>query len=339
MRVLVTGGAGFIGSHTCKALACAGLEPVVLDDLSMGHRGAVRWGPFIHGNVGNRSLLRQMMAEHRIEGVIHFAAHAYVGESVSEPRKYFHNNVANTLALLDAMMDVGVQRIVFSSTCATYGLPESLPIGEDHPQRPVNPYGESKLFVEKILQAYGHAYGLRWITLRYFNAAGADPDGELGEVHEPETHLIPLVIHAALGQRPWIDVFGTDYKTSDGTAIRDFIHVTDLADAHARALRHLRNGGESLALNLGTGTGYSVREVIATVERVGRCPVPVREAPARPGDPPALVADARRAQRVLGWQPQYANLDVIVGTAWDWQATALAGQGGLAAQQVIRVAG
>jgi UDP-arabinose 4-epimerase len=268
MRVLVTGGAGFIGSHTCKALACAGLEPVVLDDLSMGHRGAVRWGPFIHGNVGNRSLLRQMMAEHRIEGVIHFAAHAYVGESVSEPRKYFHNNVANTLALLDAMMDVGVQRIVFSSTCATYGLPESLPIGEDHPQRPVNPYGESKLFVEKILQAYGHAYGLRWITLRYFNAAGADPDGELGEVHEPETHLIPLVIHAALGQRPWIDVFGTDYKTSDGTAIRDFIHVTDLADAHARALRHLRNGGESLALNLGTGTGYSVREVIATVERV-----------------------------------------------------------------------
>jgi len=272
------------------------------------------------------------MAEHHIEGVIHFAAHAYVGESVSEPRKYFHNNVANTLALLDAMMDVGVERIVFSSTCATYGLPESLPIGEDHPQRPVNPYGESKLFVERILQAYGHAYDLRWINLRYFNAAGADPDGELGEDHDPETHLIPLVIHAALGQRPWIDVFGTDYKTSDGTAIRDFIHVTDLADAHVRALRHLRNGGESLALNLGTGTGYSVREVIAAVERVGRCSVPVREAPPRPGDPPALVADARRAQSVLGWQPRYADLDVIVGTAWDWHATALASQRGLTAR-------
>ena len=339
MRVLVTGGAGFIGSHTCKALACAGWEPVVLDDLSMGHRGAVRWGPFIHGNVGNRGLLRQVMVEHRIEGVIHFAAHAYVGESVSEPRKYFHNNVANTLALLDAMMDVGVERIVFSSTCATYGLTESLPIGEDHPQRPVNPYGESKLFVERILQAYGHAYGLRWINLRYFNAAGADPEGELGEDHDPETHLIPLVIHAALGQRPWIDVFGTDYKTSDGTAIRDFIHVTDLADAHVRALRHLRNGGESLALNLGTGTGYSVREVIATVERVGRCSVPVREAPPRPGDPPVLVADAQRAQSVLEWQPRYADLDVIVGTAWDWQATALASQRGLMARQMASVAG
>src|SRR5215213_296064 len=337
MRVLVTGGAGFIGSHTCKALACAGWEPVVLDDLSMGHRGAVRWGPFIHGNVGNRGLLRQVMAEHHIEGVIHFAAHAYVGESVSEPRKYFHNNVANTLALLDAMMDVGVERIVFSSTCATYGLPESLPIGEDHPQRPVNPYGESKLFVERILQAYGHAYGLRWINLRYFNAAGADPEGELGEDHDPETHLIPLVIHAAFGQRPWIDVFGTDYKTSDGTAIRDFIHVTDLADAHVRALRHLRNGGESLALNLGTGTGYSVREVIATVERVGRCSVPVREAPPRPGDPPVLVADARRAQSVLAWQPRYADLDVIVGTAWDWHATALASQRGLTARQMVSV--
>jgi UDP-arabinose 4-epimerase len=339
MRVLVTGGAGFIGSHTCKALACAGWEPVVLDDLSMGHRGAVRWGPFIHGNVGNRGLLRQVMAEYRIEGVIHFAAHAYVGESVSEPRKYFHNNVTNTLALLDAMMDVGVERIVFSSTCATYGLPESLPIGEDHPQRPVNPYGESKLFVERILQAYGHAYGLRWTGLRYFNAAGADPDGELGEDHDPETHLIPLVIHAAFGHRPWIDVFGTDYKTSDGTAIRDFIHVTDLADAHVRALRHLRNGGESLALNLGTGTGYSVREVIATVERVGRCSVPVREAPPRPGDPPALVADARRAQSVLGWHPRYADLDVMVGTAWDWQATALANQRGLVARQMVSVAG
>jgi len=278
------------------------------------------------------------MAEYRVEGVIHLAAHAYVGESVAAPRKYFKNNVTGTLALLDAMMDTGVERIVFSSTCATYGLPESLPIAEDHPQRPVNPYGDSKLFIERVLQAYGHAYDLRWITLRYFNAAGADPDGELGEDHDPETHVIPLAIAAALGQRPWIDVFGTDYPTHDGTAIRDFIHVTDLADAHVRALRHLRNGGESLALNLGTGTGYSVREVIAAVERVGRCSVPVREAPPRPGDPPALVADARRAQSVLAWQPRYADLDVIVGTAWDWQATALASLRGLTARQMVSVA-
>jgi UDP-arabinose 4-epimerase len=338
MRVLVTGGAGFIGSHTCKALAHAGLEPVVLDNLSKGHRAAVRWGPFVHGEVSDRELLRQVMGKYRVEGVIHFAAHAYVGESVYEPRKYFQNNVANTLALLDAMMEVGIKQIVFSSTCATYGPPESLPIGEDHPQRPVNPYGESKLFIERVLQAYGHAYGLRWITLRYFNAAGADPDGELGEDHDPETHLIPLVIHAALGQRPWVDIFGTDYQTPDGTAIRDFVHVTDLADAHVRALHHIRDGGESLALNLGTGTGYSVREVIATVERVGRCSVPVREAPPRAGDPPALVADARRAQFILGWQPRYADLDVIVRTAWAWQATRLASQIYLPAQQLEPVA-
>lgn len=339
MRVLVTGGAGFIGSHTAKALAHAGWEPVVLDDLSMGHRGAVRWGPFIHGNLGDRDLLRQVMREHRVEGVIHFAACAYVGESVYDPRKYFQNNVANTLALLDAMMDAGVARIVFSSTCATYGLPESLPIAEDHPQRPVNPYGESKLFIERVLHAYGHAYGLRWINLRYFNAAGADPDGELGEDHDPETHLIPLAIAAALGHHPSIDVFGTDYQTPDGTAIRDFIHVTDLADAHLRALRHLRDGGDSIALNLGTGAGHSVREVIATVERVGRRSVPVREAPRRPGDPPALVADARRARSVLGWQPRYADLDAIVRTAWDWQANVLAGQRSLAERPGVLIAG
>jgi UDP-arabinose 4-epimerase len=326
MPVLVTGGAGFIGSHTAKALAHAGLEPVVIDDLSNGRRTAMRWGPFVYGDVGNRNLLRQVMGEYHIEGVIHFAAHAYVGESVYEPRKYFQNNVENTLTLLDAMMDAGVERIVFSSTCATYGLPESLPIGEDHPQRPVNPYGESKLFIERVLHAYGHAYGLRWVTLRYFNAAGADPDGELGEDHDPETHLIPLVIQAALGRRPSIEVFGTDYPTPDGTAIRDFIHVTDLADAHVRALRHLSDGHDSMALNLGTGAGHSVREVIATVERVSRHSVPVREAPRRPGDPPALVADARRAQSVLGWQPRFADLDVIVRTAWDWQANILAGK-------------
>src|SRR5215203_3193655 len=339
MRVLVTGGAGFIGSHTAKALARAGWEPVVLDNLSMGHQSAVKWGPFVHGNVGERDLLRQVMAEYRVEGVIHLAAHAYVGESVAAPRKYFTNNVTGTLALLDAMMDTGVERIVFSSTCATYGLPESLPIAEDHPQRPVNPYGDSKLFIERVLQAYGHAYDLRWITLRYFNAAGADPDGELGEDHDPETHVIPLAIAAALGQRPCIDVFGTDYPTPDGTAIRDFVHVMDLADAHASALRYVGDGGASVALNLGTGSGHAVREIITTVEGVGGRSVPVREVERRPGDPPALVADARRAQSVLGWHPQYADLDAIVSTAWHWYAEVLADHHGSAERARVMVPG
>jgi UDP-glucose-4-epimerase GalE len=295
---------------------------VVLDNLSEGHRRAVRWGPFVHGDVGDRALVRGVVQQYRIEGVIHFAASAYVGDSVREPRTYFHNNVTNTLALLDAMLEVGLDRIVFSSTCATYGIPTTLPIDEDHPQRPVNPYGESKLFVERVLQAYAHAYGLRWVALRYFNAAGADPAGELGEDHGPETHLIPLVIDAALGRRSWVDVYGTDYPTPDGTAIRDYIHVTDLADAHVHALRYLLGGGASVALNLGTGAGHSVRQVIATVERVGGRPVPVQEAPGRAGDPPALVAAARQARQTLGWSPRLADLDLIVRTAWEWRAGA-----------------
>jgi UDP-arabinose 4-epimerase len=320
MRVLVTGGAGYIGSHTAKALSRAGFEPVVFDDLSTGHRWAVRWGPFVEGDVGDGALLRQVMREERIDGVIHFAAFAYVGESVHQPRKYFQNNVANTLSLLDAMIDVGVPNIVFSSTCATYGVPDELPIGEDHPQRPVNPYGDSKLFVERMLHAYDRAYGLRWAALRYFSAAGADPAGELGEVHDPETHLIPLVIETALGRRRLVDIYGTDYATPDGTAVRDYIHVEDLADAHLRALNHLIAGGKSLALNLGTGRGYSVREVIGAVEAIGGGRVSVHEAPRRPGDPPALVADPRRAEAVLQWRPRYADLASIVRTAWDWHA-------------------
>jgi UDP-glucose-4-epimerase GalE len=326
MRVLVTGGAGYIGSHTAKALAGEGFEPVTIDNLVTGHRWAVRWGPFVQGDVGDAELMRQVLRDYRIEAVIHFAASAYVGESVQNPREYFHNNVANTLALLGAMLDAGLDRIVFSSTCATYGVPETSPISEDCPQRPVNPYGESKVFIERVLRAYDHAYDLHSVSLRYFNAAGADADGEIGEEHVPETHLIPLVIEAALGQRPWVEVFGTDYPTRDGTAIRDFVHVADLADAHVRALGHLLNGGKCVALNLGTGTGHSVREVIAMVESVGGRPVPVREAPQRAGDPPALVADARRGQSVLGWHPQYADLDVIVQTAWDWYANVRAGQ-------------
>jgi UDP-arabinose 4-epimerase len=333
MRVLVTGGAGYIGSHTAKALAGTGWEPVVLDDLSKGHEWAVQWGPFVHGNVGDRDLLRQVLREHRIEGVVHFAASAHVGESVSAPRQYFQNNVTNTLVLLDAMLDAGVERIVFSSTCATYGVPRALPIGEDHPQQPVNPYGESKLFVERVLHAYGHAYGLRWMALRYFNAAGADPDGDLGEDPDQATRLIPLAIAAARGHRAAIDIFGTDYPTPDGTAIRDYVHVTDLSAAHVLALRSLSNEGESVALNLGTGQGHSVREVIATVERVTGHSVPVREAPRRPGDLPEFVADARRAHVVLGWQPRYADLGVIVQTAWDWYVTVRAGMSGFPPQQ------
>jgi UDP-glucose-4-epimerase GalE len=339
MRILVTGGAGFIGSQTAKTLAAQGIEPVVLDNLTTGHRWAVRWGPFVRGDVGDRELMRRVLRDYDIEGVVHFAAAAYVGESVYEPRKYFQNNVANTLALLDAMMEVGVGRIVFSSTCATYGIPNDLPIGEDHAQRPVNPYGGSKFFVERVLRTYGDAYGLHWVALRYFNAAGADPDGELGEEHDPETHLIPLVIAAGLGMQPGVEVFGTDYPTPDRTAIRDYVHVVDLADAHVRALGHLRDGGESLAVNLGTGGGYSVREVIAAVERVGGRPVPVREAPRRPGDPPALVANAAHARELLGWRAHHADLDSIVRSAWAWHACRFLRDRALLAEPVLAAPG
>jgi UDP-glucose-4-epimerase GalE len=320
MRVLVTGGAGFIGSHTAKALAAAGIEPVVFDNLAEGCADAVRWGPLIVADLGDRQAVRAALRDHAIDGVIHFAASAYVGESVRDPRKYFRNNVGNMLVLLEEMIDAGIGDIVFSSSCATYGIPASLPIAEDTPQRPVNPYGESKLFDERMLSAFGDAYGLRWMALRYFNAAGADPDGELGENHDPETHLIPLVIDAALGRRAAVDILGTDYPTNDGTAVRDYIHVTDLADAHVMALRHLKAGGASGALNLGTGRGHSVRDIVGAVESVSGRPVPVRVRDRRAGDPPALVADARRAGSVLGWAPRHSSLEEIVATAWSWRA-------------------
>lgn len=318
MQILVTGGAGFIGSHVAKLLSCEGITPVVLDNLSTGHEEFVRWGPFVRGDVGDRALLRRVFAEYAIDGVIHFAASAYVGESMHHPRQYFDNNVVQTIALLDEMLDAGIGRVVFSSSCATYGIPDSLPITEDQRQQPVNPYGETKLFGERVLQAYHQAYGLRSVTLRYFNAAGAHPDGSIGEIHTPETHLIPLAIDAALGQRGALKMFGTDYATADGTAVRDFIHVTDLASAHVLALGYLSEGGDSISLNLGTGRGYSVREVVATVEAVGNRPVPVEECERRPGDPPMLVADASRARQVLGWEPQFTELNDIVATAWNW---------------------
>ena len=319
MSILIVGGAGFIGSQTAKAVAAAGLEPVVLDNLVYGHRWAARWGPLVEGDIGDRALVGRVLSEHRITAVIHFAAYTYVGESVQHPRKYFHNNVTGSLALLDAMVDNGVRDIVFSSTSATYGVPVHVPMTEDHPQRPLNPYGESKLAVERILHWYQGAYGLRYAALRYFNAAGADPDGEIGEDHDPETHLIPLAIGAALGRTPKLQIFGTDYPTPDGTAIRDYIHVADLADAHLRALGRLDQGEKALALNLGTGKGHSVREVVASVEKATGRTVPRVEVGRRAGDPPSLVADASRAEQSLGWRPKYAELDTIVEHAFQWE--------------------
>ena len=323
--VLVTGGAGYIGSHTCKALAAAGYSPVALDNLVHGHRWAVRWGPFEQADLADREAIERVLRRHDIGAVIHFAAYAYVGESMADPGKYFRNNVAHTLNLLEAMRAVGVGRIVFSSTCATYGMPEAVPIAEGERQLPVNPYGESKLFIERALYWHGAAHGLRWTALRYFNAAGADPDGEIGEDHDPETHLIPLAIETALGRRRELQVLGTDYPTPDGTAVRDYVHVTDLADAHVRALRHLEGEGPSGALNLGTGRGHSVREVIAMVERVSGRKVSARNAPRRAGDPPVLVAAPGRARELLGWEPRWSSLETIVQTAHRWHSAHLPG--------------
>ena len=281
MRILVAGGAGYIGSHACKALARAGHLPIVIDDLSTGNEWAVRWGALVRGSIGDQGLVVRVLRAEKIDAVMHFAANAYVNESMAEPQKYFRNNVVNSLSLLDSMREAGVTSIVFSSTCATYGDPLHLPLEESHPQNPVNPYGESKLFIEKVLRWYGEAYGLRWAALRYFNAAGADVEGEIGEAHDPEPHLIPLVIQAARGERPEVCIFGTDYATPDGTAIRDYIHVEDLAQAHILAIQHLSNGGESGAFNLATGRGYSVRDIIAAVEKYSGRKVPARERPAR----------------------------------------------------------
>jgi UDP-glucose-4-epimerase GalE len=321
MSILIVGGAGYIGSQTAKHVARAGETPVVFDNLVHGHEWAVRWGPLVRGDLADAPLVAAVLREYAVTAVIHFAAFTSVGDSLRAPREYFRNNVVNTLNLLDAMVDAGVRDIVFSSTCATYGNPVHVPIGEDHPQAPINPYGESKLTVEKILRWYGAAYGLRFAALRYFNASGADPEGEIGEAHDPETHLVPLAIAAALGHAPELSVFGRDYASADGTAVRDYVHVADLAEAHWRALDRLRSGDEVLRLNLGTGRGHTVLEVLAAVERACGRRVPARFVDRRPGDAPTLVADASEASRVLGWHPRHSDLDTIVAHAVRWHTS------------------
>lgn len=320
-KILVVGGAGYIGSHACKAIAEAGMEPVVYDNLVYGHRDLVLWGPFEEGDILDQARLEEALETHKPDAVMHFAAFAYVGESVVKPEIYYRNNLTGTLTLLEAMRAKGVDTIVFSSTCATYGIPKSLPITEETPQNPINPYGATKMIIERVLVDYGVAHGLKWAALRYFNAAGADPEGRIGEAHDPETHLIPLILDAASGRRENITVFGTDYDTQDGTCIRDYIHVDDLADAHVLAIDYLQSGDPTV-FNLGNGNGFSVREVIDAVERVTGCAVPVVEGERRAGDPAALVSDARKAREVLGWNPKLTTIDEIVATAWAWHQKA-----------------
>lgn len=317
MRVLVTGGAGYIGSHTCKAIARAGGEVLVYDNLSTGHRRFARWGDFEHGDIRDTQKLRACLKKWRPDVIIHFAASSQVGESVQNPGMYFRNNVGGTLSLLEAMRDEGIANIVVSGTCAVYGQPEKTPITERMPTLPITPYGASKLFMERMLADFATAHGIRWMSLRYFNAAGCDPEGETGELHAPETHLIPRIIMSALGVIPQISIFGEDYPTPDGTCIRDYIHVDDLADAHIRAATHLLDNGESMAINLGTGTGASVREILHKLEEIAAAPIPHEVAPRRAGDPARLIADAALAHRILGWKPE-RDIDVILRDAWNF---------------------
>lgn len=317
--LLVVGGAGYIGSHMVKMLAQAGYGVVVLDNLCTGFADAARYGTLVVGDLADPEALEALFTAHEFAAVLHFAALSQVGESVQAPDRYYRNNVANTLNLLDTMVRHQLQRFIFSSTAAIFGEPESATITEAHPQRPINPYGRSKRMVEEILADYGHSFGLRSVALRYFNAAGADPEGELGERHDPESHLIPLILQAASGRRSQIAVFGTDYPTRDGTCIRDYIHVWDLCQAHLLALQHLLADGESLALNLGNGLGFSVQEVIDGAGRVTGRKIPVRQEARRAGDPATLVADSAQARERLGWQPEYADLDTILAHAWAWE--------------------
>ena len=314
--ILVTGGAGYIGSHTCKWLAGLGYEPVSYDNLVYGHQHAVKWGPLEVGDLNDTAKLRAIIDAYEPEAVIHFAAYSFVGESVTNPAKYYRNNVGGTLNLLEAMRETGMDKLVFSSTCATYGIPETMPIAESTPQNPINPYGRTKLIIENMLSDYSEAHGIQSVSLRYFNACGADREGEIGEEHEPETHLIPRVLMALTGEIDDFSVYGTDYDTPDGTCIRDYIHVDDLAHGHALALEYLFDGGSSESFNLGTGHGYSVKEIIDAVERVTERKVPLKYGARRAGDPPILSANTDKIRKVLGFETRYSDLDTIVDTAW-----------------------
>ncbi len=324
MRILVTGGAGYIGSHACKALSEAGFTPVAFDNLVYGHREAVRWGPLVVGDLLDQNAIAKVLREFQPDAVMHFAAYAYVGESVADPEKYYRNNVVGSLNLFEAMRKAGVGKIIFSSTCATYGLPEKNAlskqclISESHPQNPINPYGSSKLMIERILRDFDHAYQLSSICLRYFNAAGADMSAEIGESHDPETHLIPLVLDAAAGISNGVTVYGNDYDTADGSCIRDYVHVSDLADAHVLALQALLKGAKSSVYNLGNGRGYSVKEVIAAAQAVTGKEIPVSFGLRRAGDPASLVGDATLIKNALGWAPRYSELADIISSAWRW---------------------
>lgn len=323
--VLVVGGAGYIGSHMVWLLGQKGVDVVTLDNLSTGFRDAVLHGRFVHGDIADRLVLDKVFSEHKFDAVMHFASFIQVGESAQDPAKYYHNNAVNTLNLLNAMRAHSVDKFIFSSTAAIFGEPDYVPIDEAHPKRPINPYGSSKLMIEQALADYDRAYGLKSVCLRYFNAAGAHPDSLLGERHDPETHLIPLVLQAASGRRPHITVFGRDYDTPDGTCIRDYIHILDLAEAHWLALQYLQSDGQSTAFNLGNGNGYSVESVIQAARRITGKIIPVQEGQRRAGDPARLVANATGIKRELGWQPAYADLDTLVEHAWRWECSRMPG--------------
>ncbi|UCE51397.1 MAG: UDP-glucose 4-epimerase GalE [Desulfobacterales bacterium] len=318
LNVLVTGGAGYIGAHCCKELYLQGYHPITIDNLVYGHKESVKWGDFYQGDIGNPDHLRDCLKKYKIDAVMHFAAYAYVGESMEDPLKYYTNNVFNTINLLNLLLGHHIKYFVFSSSCATYGNPVSVPIYEGHQRKPISPYGRTKRMIEEILEDLDAAYGLKFISLRYFNAAGADPEGDIGEKHDPETHLIPLVLDVAAGKSNTIKVFGTDYQTEDGTCIRDYIHVTDLARAHILALEKLLDGSKSSVLNLGQGKGYSVLEVIQKAKEVTGKAINVVNSDRRPGDPPVLVASNQKAIQQLGWKPELSNLDDIIRTAWNW---------------------
>ncbi|MGK7933212.1 MAG: UDP-glucose 4-epimerase GalE [Microcystaceae cyanobacterium] len=319
--ILVTGGAGYIGSHAVQTLQKSGYNVIILDNLVYGHQDIVDNAlkvPLIVGDINDRFLLDEIFSTYDITAVMHFSAYIFVGESVSDPAKYYRNNVVGTLTLLEAMVAASIKNFVFSSTCATYGLPQTIPLTENHPQNPINPYGWTKLMVEQILKDFHRAYGLKSVIFRYFNASGASPEGDLGEDHNPETHLIPLVLQTALGLRDAISIFGTDYDTPDGTCVRDYIHVVDLAQAHILGLEYLLNGGESESFNLGNGNGFSVKEVIETATQVTNKEIKVEIGDRRAGDPPYLVGSSEKAQKILGWKPQYSDLKDTIAHAWQW---------------------